>query len=92
MQRHSIPTAGYKEFDKGSFAEGVAYLKQHAMPVVIKADGLAAGKGVIIAQTADEAVDAFTSMIRDEQFGAAGHTVVVEEFLTGDRAIGVHFI
>ena len=83
MQRHGIPTAGYMEFDKESFADGVNYLKQHAMPVVIKADGLAAGKGVIIAQTAEEAVDAFTSMIRDEQFGAAGHTVVVEEFLTG---------
>jgi phosphoribosylamine--glycine ligase len=53
------------------------------MPVVIKADGLAAGKGVIIAQTPDEAIEAFTTKIRDEQFGAAGHTVVVEEFLTG---------
>jgi phosphoribosylamine--glycine ligase len=53
------------------------------MPVVIKADGLAAGKGVIIAEDADEAIAAFTSMIKDEEFGAAGHTVVVEEFLTG---------
>jgi phosphoribosylamine--glycine ligase len=83
MARHSIPTASYMEFDKHSFIDGVNYLKQHSMPVVIKADGLAAGKGVIIAQTAEEAIEAFTGMIREEQFGAAGHTVVVEEFLEG---------
>ena len=83
MLRHGIPTAAYKEFDKFSFVDGISYLKQHRMPVVIKADGLAAGKGVIIAETPDEAIEAFTSMIREEQFGAAGHTVVVEEFLTG---------
>ena len=83
MQRHGIPTAAYREFDKSNFEEGLAYLEQHSMPVVIKADGLAAGKGVIIAQTIEEAKQAFSSMIQEEQFGAAGHTVVVEEFLDG---------
>ena len=83
MQRHNIPTAAYQEFDRESFEEGIAYLQQHTLPVVIKADGLAAGKGVIIAQTTEEAVSAFTSMLRDDQFGAAGHKVVIEAFLTG---------
>lgn len=83
MQRHSIPTAAYEEFDKSNFDKGVAYLEAHALPVVIKADGLAAGKGVIIAQTVVEAVEAFTSIVRDDQFGAAGNKVVIEEFLTG---------
>lgn len=83
MERHHIPTAAYREFDKTSFDEGVDYLKAHALPVVIKADGLAAGKGVIIAQTTEEAVDAFTSILRDEQFGSAGNKVVIEAFLTG---------
>ncbi len=83
MLRHGIPTAAYREFDRSSFDEGVDYLREGPVPVVIKADGLAAGKGVIIAKTRDEAVEAFTSMIRDDQFGAAGHTVVIEEFLTG---------
>lgn len=83
MERHHIPTAAYREFDKNSFDEGITYLKSHALPVVIKADGLAAGKGVIIAQTTEEALDAFTSILRDEQFGSAGDKVVIEAFLTG---------
>jgi len=83
MQRHQIPTAAYQEFDKASFEEGISYLRAHSLPVVIKADGLAAGKGVIIAQTTEEAIAAYTSMLRDEQFGAAGSKVVIEAFLTG---------
>ncbi len=83
MQRHNIPTAAYREFDDANFEEGVEYLKQHALPVVLKADGLAAGKGVVIAQSTDEAIEAFTSMIKEAQFGDAGKKVVVEEFLTG---------
>ena len=63
MQRHRIPTAAYKEFTKANFDEGVAYLQQHALPVVLKADGLAAGKGVIIAQSREEAIAEFTAMI-----------------------------
>lgn len=83
MQRHNIPTAAYREFTESNFNEGVAYLQQHALPIVLKADGLAAGKGVVIAQSHQEAVDAFTTMIKEAQFGDASKKVVVEEFLTG---------
>ena len=83
MLRHHIPTAAYEEFDKDSFYDGITYLKQCKLPIVIKADGLAAGKGVIIAQTTNEAIEAYTSILRDDQFGAAGSKVVIEEFLTG---------
>ncbi len=83
MQRHSIPTAAYAEFTEANFDEGIAYLQQHSLPIVLKADGLAAGKGVVIAQTTDEAVKTFTSMIKEAQFGDAGKTVVIEQFLDG---------
>ncbi|HEY0272860.1 MAG TPA: phosphoribosylamine--glycine ligase [Chitinophaga sp.] len=83
MGRHGIPTAAYREFTGDSYEEGMAYLAQHALPVVIKADGLAAGKGVVIAQTTAEAQDAFRQMIRDAKFGDAGKKVVIEQFLTG---------
>jgi phosphoribosylamine--glycine ligase len=83
MLRHGIPTAGYREFDASSFDEGMDYLASHSLPVVVKADGLAAGKGVIIAATNEDAQDAFKSMVQDAQFGAAGSVVVVEEFLSG---------
>lgn len=83
MQRHYIPTASYQEFDESSFDAGIAYLRQHPLPIVLKADGLAAGKGVVIAQTHEEATEAFISMIKDAQFGEAGKKVVVESFLDG---------
>lgn len=83
MQRHGIPTASYKEFTKENYDEGVAYLRQHALPIVLKADGLAAGKGVVIAQTHDEALASFEDMLQAARFGAAGEKVVVEQFLTG---------
>ena len=83
MQRHKIPTAGYREFDASNFEEGVHYVKEHALPVVLKADGLAAGKGVIICQTSVEAVSEFELMIQDQKFGEASKKVVVEEFLDG---------
>lgn len=83
MQRHNIPTAAYREFTEESFDDGVSYLQQHALPIVLKADGLAAGKGVVIAQSHEEAVAAFTTMIKEAQFGDAGKKVVIEEFLTG---------
>ncbi|RYZ51306.1 MAG: phosphoribosylamine--glycine ligase, partial [Chitinophagaceae bacterium] len=83
MERHQIPTAGYKEFTSVNFEEGIAYLQQHTLPIVLKADGLAAGKGVIIAQSREEAVEEFTAMIRDAKFGDASSKVVVEEFLSG---------
>ncbi|HEY1022446.1 MAG TPA: phosphoribosylamine--glycine ligase, partial [Flavisolibacter sp.] len=83
MQRHGIPTAGYKEFTSDNFEEGITYLQQHSLPIVLKADGLAAGKGVIIAQSHEEALAEFTAMIRDAKFGDASSRVVVEEFLDG---------
>jgi len=83
MQRHEIPTAGYREFDASNFEEGVHYVKEHALPVVLKADGLAAGKGVIICQTSVEAVSEFELMIQYHKFGEASKKVVVEEFLDG---------
>jgi phosphoribosylamine--glycine ligase len=83
MMRHGIPTAAYREFDASCFDEGMEYLADHSLPVVVKADGLAAGKGVIIAGTNEEAQAAFKGMVQDAQFGEAGSKVVVEEFLTG---------
>jgi phosphoribosylamine--glycine ligase len=83
MDRHKIPTARYKEFTTDNFLEGVEYIKQHALPVVLKADGLAAGKGVIICQNHVEAIAEFEWMIKDAKFGEASRRVVVEEFLSG---------
>ena len=83
MRRHKIPTASYREFDASNFEEGVHYVKEHPLPVVLKADGLAAGKGVIICQTSVEAVSEFELMIQEGKFGEAGKKVVVEEFLDG---------
>ena len=83
MHRHNIPTASYKEFTADNFEDGVEYLKQHPLPIVLKADGLAAGKGVIICQNYVEAFAEFELMIQRSKFGDAGKRVVVEEFLTG---------
>ncbi|TAN13906.1 MAG: phosphoribosylamine--glycine ligase [Chitinophagaceae bacterium] len=83
MMRHHIPTAGYREFTKDNFEEGKNYLQQHELPVVLKADGLAAGKGVVICQSHEEAVREFEQMIKDRKFGEAGTKVVVEQFLEG---------
>ncbi len=81
MQQQNIPTAAYDCFTQVEPA--LDYLKQHSLPIVIKADGLAAGKGVIIATTAQEAEDAVRSMLVDNRFGEAGARVVIEEFLKG---------
>ena len=83
MKRHNIPTANYREFTVDSYEEGVNYLEQHPLPIVIKADGLAAGKGVIICQNHVEAIAEFELMIQSEKFGEAGKKVVVEDFLKG---------
>lgn len=83
MQRHDIPTAAYAEFDESNFEEGLKYLENHTTPIVLKADGLAAGKGVVITSDIEEAKATFTSMIKEAQFGDAGKTVVIEQFLTG---------
>lgn len=83
MQRNKVPTAAYKEFTSDNYEEGVQYLKQHPLPVVLKADGLAAGKGVLICQNILEALSEFELMIHRSKFGEAGKKVVIEEFLTG---------
>ena len=84
LARHDIPTAAYANFTDES--EAIAYVRQQGAPIVIKADGLAAGKGVILAQTVDEAIAAISDMLSGNKFGDAGARVVVEEFLTGEEA------
>ncbi len=81
MKKYGIPTASYEVFEDAESA--LAYLETAPIPTVIKADGLALGKGVIIAMTRDEAKDAVHSMMEDKVFGASGSRVVIEEFLTG---------
>lgn len=83
MQRYHIPTAGYREFDISSYEEGVRYINKHSLPIVLKADGLAAGKGVLICQNHIEAGAEFELMIQRSKFGEASRTVVVEDFLEG---------
>jgi len=83
MMRHGIPTAAYREFDTDHFPEGSEYVKSHSLPVVLKADGLAAGKGVIICNSHIEAVAEFELMLQQDKFGEAGRRIVVEEFLDG---------
>lgn len=83
MNRHGIPTAAYREFTADDFEEGIAYLEQHNFPVVLKADGLAAGKGVLICNSMLEARAEFELMLLRSKFGEAGKKVVVEDFLQG---------
>lgn len=84
LARHKIPTAAYGNFT--DVEEATAYIKQQGAPIVVKADGLAAGKGVILAQTEAEAIAAVEDMLSGNGFGEAGHRVVVEEFLVGEEA------
>ena len=89
MKKYNIPTASYETFDDMDTA--LKYLETAPIPTVIKADGLALGKGVIIAQTRDEAKNAVVSMMRDKQFGASGDHIVIEEFLTGPEVSVLSF-
>ena len=82
MERHNIPTAAYREFTGETLNEGLEYLKNHALPIVLKADGLAAGKGVVICGNHADAAQEFRDMLGGK-FGTSGHRVVVEEFLSG---------
>ena len=84
MKRHGVPTADYETFTDAAAAH--AYVDAKGAPIVVKADGLAAGKGVVVAQTADEAHAAIDSMLADNKLGAAGARVVIEEFLAGEEA------
>lgn len=83
MQKHGIPTAAYKEFSIENFEEGVAYIQNHTLPIVLKADGLAAGKGVLICNEHSEALAEFKLILQQSKFGNAGNKVVIEEFLDG---------
>lgn len=83
MDRHHIPTAAYREFDTTNFNEGVNYIKSHSLPIVLKADGLAAGKGVIICASHEEALVEFEQMIQQSKFGESSKRVVIEQFLEG---------
>ncbi len=83
MTRHNIPTAAYREFTLNDFNAGIEYLNKHQYPVVLKADGLAAGKGVLICDTVLEARAEFELMLLRSKFGEAGKKVVVEDFLEG---------
>ena len=89
MKKYGIPTAAYETFDDMDAA--LAYLDTAPVPVVVKADGLALGKGVIIAQSREEAKEAVVSMMRDGRFGESGRHVVIEEFLTGPEVSVLSF-
>jgi len=84
MTKHDIPTAAYGNFT--DLDEAIAFVHQQGVPIVVKADGLAAGKGVIIAQTTAEAETAVRDMLAGNAFGEAGHRVIIEEFLVGEEA------
>ena len=84
LARHQIPTAGYQTFDQ--IGPAVDYIRSNGAPIVIKADGLAAGKGVIVATTIQDAENAVRNMLEENAFGEAGASVVIEEFLSGEEA------
>ena len=81
MKKYNIPTAAYEIFDE--YEKALGYVRAHALPLVLKADGLALGKGVLICRTLSEAEEGLKEIMLDKKFGAAGNKVVVEEFLEG---------
>jgi phosphoribosylamine--glycine ligase len=89
MKKYNIPTAAYETFD--DYSKAVEYVKNGSFPVVLKADGLALGKGVLICNTLDEALDGLNTLMVDKKFGASGSKVVVEEFLTGPEVSVLSF-
>ncbi|MDE6974490.1 MAG: phosphoribosylamine--glycine ligase [Lachnospiraceae bacterium] len=90
MRKYGIPTAGYETFDDAD--EAVSYLEMLEFPVVLKADGLALGKGVLICQTLEEAKEGVKAIMLDKQFGNAGNKLVVEEFMTGREVSVLSFV
>ena len=84
LARHKIPTASYQSFSE--IRPAIDYVKAQGTPIVVKADGLAAGKGVILADTESQAIEAIRDMLEGNAFGEAGHRVVIEEFLPGEEA------
>ena len=89
MKKYGIPTAAYEVFT--SAADALEYVKTCPIPTVVKADGLALGKGVVIAETRQDAVDAIVSIMEDKKFGASGDSIVIEEFLTGPEVSVLSF-
>ena len=90
MKKYNIPTAAYEVFEKSE--DAIAYLKNSSYPTVVKADGLALGKGVIIAQNYDEAVQAVKEIMEDKVFGQAGSRIVIEEFMVGPEVSVLSFV
>ncbi len=90
MKKYNIPTAAYENFDDPQKA--LAYLETAKMPVVLKADGLALGKGVLICKTLDEAKEGVRTIMEDKKFGAAGNRMVIEEFMTGREVSVLSFV
>ena len=90
MKKYNIPTAAYENFDDSQAA--LAYLEQAKMPVVLKADGLALGKGVLICETLEEASEGVRTIMEDKKFGASGNRMVVEEFMTGREVSVLSFV
>ncbi|WP_106768897.1 phosphoribosylamine--glycine ligase [Paenibacillus faecalis] len=90
LQKYGIPTAAYQKFE--NYDEALAYLREQKAPIVIKADGLAAGKGVTVARTMEEAEEALYSMMQSKVFGEAGSRVVIEEFLEGQEMSILSFV
>ncbi len=90
LHKYHIPTAAYAKFD--NYDAALAYLQQQPIPVVIKADGLAAGKGVTVAYSMDEAIDALQAIMQDKVFGEAGSRVIIEEFMAGQEMSILAFV
>ncbi|TWT24067.1 phosphoribosylamine--glycine ligase [Planomicrobium sp. CPCC 101110] len=90
MKKYEIPTAAYETFTEAEPA--IAFIRKHGAPIVIKADGLAAGKGVVVAMTEGEAIAAVTDMLEDAKFGSSGSKVVIEEFLAGEEFSFMSFV
>lgn len=90
MKKYKIPTAAYENFDSAQAA--LEYLETASMPIVLKADGLALGKGVLICNTLEEAKDGVKTLMLDKQFGSAGNKIVVEEFMTGREVSVLSFV
>ena len=90
MKKYNIPTAAYETFDDPVKAE--EYLKSQKMPIVLKADGLALGKGVLICQTLEEAIEGVKEIMEDKKFGSAGNELVIEEFMTGREVSCLAFV
>ena len=90
MKKYDIPTAGYENFDNAE--EALKYLETAKFPIVLKADGLALGKGVLICNTFEEAKEGVQTIMLDKKFGASGNTMVVEEFMTGREVSVLSFV